>query len=127
MRWALLLFCCSLLPLGTIGCETEKIVGVEVESATAPDLRVQVWDSYQNGPYQGALVQSYLPGGRVDSERTGSDGWTTGWLLVPRNAGTIQISVSYWDRHYNAHTDYFWVDLRHGDTPVYVTISTWAP
>lgn len=110
------------------GCEDlDGIVDVNVGVDTMPDLRIQVWDRYLDGPYEGALVQTLLPGGVTDGSHTGADGWTTQWLLVPRSAGRIQISVSYYDRWRNPHTLYRWVGLRRGDTEERIIIDTYAP
>jgi len=114
--------------LGLGGCdEMDGIVDVNVGIDTSPDLRIQVWDRYLDGPYEGALVQTLLPEGRTDGSHTGSDGWTTQWLLIPRSAGRVQISVSFADRWGNPHTIYRWVNLRRGDTEERVIIDTYAP
>lgn len=114
--------------LSMSGCEDlDGIVDVNVGIETMPDLRIQVWDRYLDGPYQNALVTVYLPENRTDGSHTGPDGWTTQWLLVPRSAGRVQISVSFEDRWGNPHTIYRWIGLRRGDTEERVNIDTYAP
>jgi hypothetical protein len=108
-----------------VGCETPFDVSVALE--TAPDLRVQVWDRYLDGPVKDALVTVYLPEGMTDGSHTGADGWTTQWLLVPRSAGRVQVSVGFYDRYGNPRTEYVWIGLEHGPTERRITISTFAP
>lgn len=111
-----------ILLFGATGCE-DDVLNVVVAVETIPDLHVQVWDRHLGAPYQGAFVEVIQTN---DGSHTDSAGWTD-WLLVPRNAGRVQLSVSFYDERWNPQTVYPWITLRHGDTEVRIDISTRAP
>lgn len=122
MKWLVLgslMFVLAMLA----GCD-RTIVGIDL--TLSPDLRVQVWDSYYDVPVENAFVQVYLPGEQTDASYTAADGWTQ-WLLVPREAGSVRISISYTDRHWNSLTIYRNVKLERAETTPTFTVNTNAP